>query len=90
MGNLASQLEILSPSLIERFPATVKEVDKICHRLGIEIGWHYILDITWILQQLDCPPEATILDVGAGAGALQFVLAEWGYNIISVDCFSLN
>lgn len=87
MTSLASRLEILSPSLIEQFPATVKKVDKICHRLGIEIGWHYILDITWILQQLDCPSGVTILDAGAGTGALQFVLAERGYNIISVDFF---
>ena len=77
--------ESLQPSLMEQYPKTVGEVDRLCHRLGIELGWHYILDITWILQNLHCPPGSTIIDAGAGYGALQYVLAARGYNVKSVD-----
>jgi ubiquinone/menaquinone biosynthesis C-methylase UbiE len=54
-------------------------------RLGLELGWHYILDITWILDQMDLPRGAAIIDAGAGSGILQFALAERGHNVISVD-----
>ncbi len=85
MPNTTDRLELLSPSLIDQFPETVREIDLLCRRLHMEIGWHYILDITWILEQLDAQLYGTILDAGAGLGALQFVLAQRGCNIISVD-----
>ena len=78
-------LEILPPDLIEEFPHTVREVDLLAKRLGHEWGWHYLLDIVWILSNLDVPPGGTILDAGAGNGLLQFALAARGYHVISVD-----
>lgn len=55
--------------------------------LGFEPGWHYPLDILWILNSLTeaVPPPATIMDIGAGSGPLQFLLAALGYDVISVD-----
>jgi ubiquinone/menaquinone biosynthesis C-methylase UbiE len=79
------RLEILSADLIQDNPETVREVDRMCRMLGTGLGWHYILDITWILGQMDLPPGSTVVDAGAGNGVLQFALAERGYNVISVD-----
>ena len=51
-------------------------------------GWHYDLDIIWILNKLieyEVKPGDWILDAGAGQGLLQFILASKGYNVISYD-----
>lgn len=66
------------------------EFEKWRRILGAEPGWHYPIDLTWILgwvtQNLD--PPATVLDVGAGTGLLQFLLAAQGYKVISLDLVS--
>lgn len=51
-------------------------------------GWHYDIDETWILENLEraqLPAGATILDAGAGLGAMQYILAARGYNVVSLD-----
>jgi ubiquinone/menaquinone biosynthesis C-methylase UbiE len=51
-------------------------------------GWHYDLDQIWILHELEVAgikPGATIVDAGAGQGVMQYLLASYGYNIISLD-----
>ena len=51
-------------------------------------GWHYDLDIIWILKELEknnINKGATILDAGAGLGITQFILSYLGYNVISLD-----
>lgn len=53
-----------------------------------EVGWHYLLDLTWQLKEIlkmNLPLKATIIDAGAGNGMMQFILASLGYNILSVD-----
>lgn len=50
------------------------------------LGWHYPLDLIWILQNLrDIPLDSVILDAGAGDGLLQYILATRGYKVISAD-----
>lgn len=83
--NSKANIEILGPCLLNKYPKTVSEVDLLCSRLGREIGWHYILDLVYILEMIDLPPGARILDAGAGNGIAQFALAARGYNVISVD-----
>lgn len=81
-------LELLSPTLIERYPEKVQKIDHLCGCIWKEIGWHYILDLTWILEyveRLNLPGGATIIDAGAGKGILQFLLSDLGYNVLSVD-----
>lgn len=51
-----------------------------------EIGWHYIVDLTWIYRQaLGWPRQARVLDVGGGGGPAQFLLAEMGFQVTNVD-----
>ena len=87
VGPGGALIEILSPSLTSLHPDLVQRIDLLCRQLAKEIGWHYILDLVWILKQIELEPGRTILDAGAGNGVLQFLLADLGYNVISVDFF---
>lgn len=81
-------IELLGIDLLKQNPQIVREVDRMRIALGRGLGWHYVLDITWILKnlsQMGLTKGATILDAGAGMGLLQFILSERGYNVISVD-----
>ncbi|MDD5629894.1 MAG: class I SAM-dependent methyltransferase [Elusimicrobia bacterium] len=66
----------------------LREID---HWLGVfnwANGWHYDLDMIWILRNiaaLGLPRGSVILDAGAGLGMMQFILAARGYNVISLD-----
>ncbi len=51
----------------------------------MSLGWHYLLDLIWILRELGEQKNLRILDVGAGLGLLQFILAERGHRVISAD-----
>ena len=39
----------------------------------------------WVMDQLGCLPETTVLDVGAGISPLPLLLAELGAKVITVD-----
>lgn len=50
------------------------------------IGWHYIIDLTWIYAQAQgWPAGSTVLDVGGGSGPTQFLLAEMGFDVVNID-----
>lgn len=82
---MKNKIELLSEKLIEEYPEIAMDVLGYSSKLSIMLGWHYLLDIIWILKELDVPPGSTILDAGAGRGVLQFMLVEKGYNVISAD-----
>ena len=51
-----------------------------------QIGWHYIIDLTWIYRRFkDRPPGLCVLDAGGGIGPAQFLLAELGHNVTNAD-----
>lgn len=53
-----------------------------------QIGWHYIVDLTWIYGRLKhLLPGSRILDAGGGVGAAQFMLAELGFDVTNVDLY---
>jgi ubiquinone/menaquinone biosynthesis C-methylase UbiE len=86
VSNLA--IELLSPQLIIEHKDSLQQIENLSNSLWREIGWHYQLDFLWILsnlKQLGVPGGANIVDAGAGNGLLQYLLAEQGYNVISVD-----
>jgi ubiquinone/menaquinone biosynthesis C-methylase UbiE len=81
-------IELLHPSLISADPELTDKIDRLSRALLREIGWHYIVDLVWILRQLNehhIPPGSKIVDAGAGNGVLQFLLAYSGYDVIAVD-----
>lgn len=66
----------------------LKEIDYWLKVMGRTQGWHYDMDIVWILSELEnagIKKGATILDAGGGLGITQFILAARGYNVISLD-----
>jgi SAM-dependent methyltransferase len=83
---MTDRLELLSVSLLDTERATVNDLKKIAHQLKLEFGWHYLLDISWILSQVDpIPASLTFIDAGAGTGVIQWYLVENGATVISVD-----
>jgi len=80
------KIEILNVDALEENRVLADELYAFAARWGIELGWHYILDLMWILTELGpIQPGMTILDAGAGFGLIQWWLAEHGARVISVD-----
>ena len=51
-----------------------------------QIGWHYIIDLTWIYSRaVNWPQGIRVLDAGGGRGPAQFLLAEMGFDITNID-----
>lgn len=80
-------IELLDIGLLED-EELLKEIDHWLEVFNWPNGWHYDLDIIWIIKQLEknnILPGSTILDAGAGYGMTQFILAARGYNVVSLD-----
>lgn len=79
-------LELLDPETLLRgddFEAVEYFLRTSRHR---HIGWHYIVDLAWIHSRArNWAPGGRILDVGGGAGPLQYLLAEMGFDVTNVD-----
>lgn len=82
------KIELLSVALLDQYRQQVEDLRKLARSLGLELGWHYLLDITWILGELGPLQGKRILDAGAGTGLLQWYLAQHGAEVISVDRLS--
>jgi len=80
------RIDILSADALSEQRALADELYAFAGRWGIELGWHYILDLMWILTELGPLYEGmTVLDAGAGFGVMQWWLAEHGVDVVSVD-----
>jgi SAM-dependent methyltransferase len=78
-------IEILPVSLLDRQRQCVNALRRLAQSLSLEFGWHYLLDLTWMLSHLGKVNGRRILDAGAGVGILQWYLAEQGAEVLSVD-----
>lgn len=81
----SEKIEILPVSLLDENRATVQSLKRLARALGLDFGWHYLLDLTWIIQHLGPPKGKRIMDAGAGTGVIQWYLADRGADVISVD-----
>lgn len=84
---MQEKLELLNIGLLGD-KEKLKSIDRWLKVMNWSNGWHYDLDIIWILRQIDelgLPQGSTIIDAGAGLGITQFILAERGYNVLSLD-----
>ena len=82
------RIEILSVDLLDRNRPLVEDLKQLANALGLEFGWHYLLDLSWILSLLGDPGGRRVMDAGAGTGILQWFLAKEGAQVISVDRLS--
>ena len=89
--NFSEKIEILGLDLFETHKEEIGIVEQFQKYFGPALGWHYYLDIAWIVREISSLPRgALILDAGAGSGLLQFILAELGYNVLSADFLGRN
>lgn len=79
-----SALEILPVSLLDEHRQTVLGLRPLAADLKIGLGWHYLLDLSWIIAHLGSG-SGTVLDAGAGWGLMQWYLCEEGFRVISAD-----
>jgi len=82
---MADRIELLSVALLEECRDEVARLRKLADGLAIALGWHYLLDLAWVLRELPGRAPLRVLDAGAGLGVLQWRLAEDGHEVISVD-----
>ena len=78
-------IEILPVELLDQHRLLVEKLKDFSRSVGLELGWHYLLDLVWILTRLDPHFDKNLLDAGAGTGILQWYLAQQGANVTSVD-----
>ncbi len=82
---MPDSIEILSVELLDKNRLTVNALKKLARSLGLEFGWHYLLDLAWIIQSLGDVQGKRLIDAGAGTGVLQWYLAQEGAEVLSVD-----
>jgi len=82
---MPDRIELLSVSLLDSERDRINELKDLAQRLKLEFGWHYLLDISWILSLVEHISNRKIIDAGAGTGVIQWYLAENGAEVISVD-----
>jgi 2-polyprenyl-3-methyl-5-hydroxy-6-metoxy-1,4-benzoquinol methylase len=86
---ITEKIEILSVELLDQHRARVENLRQLAGSLRIEFGWHYLLDIVWILHHLEESvgdvDGMRISDAGAGVGLMQWYLAQSGATVISID-----
>lgn len=82
---MQDKIEILSVNLLDEQRPTVDELKHLAHSLGLEFGWHYLLDLIWIIHSLSLVNGKRIMDAGAGVGVMQWYLADHGAVVLSVD-----
>jgi SAM-dependent methyltransferase len=85
LATSSEKIEILSVELLDQHRPLVNRLKSLAASLGLEFGWHYLLDLTWIISHLRSLKDLRCLDAGAGTGVLQWFLAENGASVISVD-----
>ena len=58
------RLEILSASLLDVHRGIVEEMRQTTGQLGLGLGWHYLLDLSWSADMLQARPRQHVMDAG--------------------------
>ena len=80
-----SELRLLSVDLLAQEASLVREFRGKAQKLGLGLGWHYLLDLSWAARRLRPRAPMWVLEAGAGFGLMQWWLADRGANVLSVD-----
>lgn len=79
------RIEILSVDLLDKNREVVRSLRRLAASLRLEFGWHYLLDLVWMIGLLGDVGHRRIMDAGAGIGIMQWYLAGQGADVLSVD-----
>jgi SAM-dependent methyltransferase len=83
---IGDKIEIPSVDLLEKHRKMVNDFWSVSRAVRVEPGWHYLLDLTWIVENIGLISGKRILDAGAGMGLMQWYLVEHGaVEVISAD-----
>jgi hypothetical protein len=82
---LQPKVELLSVNLLNQNRSLVDELKQLADGLNLELGWHFLLDLAWILSHLQPVQGMKVLDAGAGTGLMQWYLAGKRVDVLSVD-----
>jgi SAM-dependent methyltransferase len=82
---MGDRIEILSVALLDQHRDGVQSLRRLAGSLRLEFGWHYLLDLTWMIGLLGDVRGKEIMDAGAGTGIMQWYLAGQGARVLSVD-----
>lgn len=84
--NQGEKIEIPSVELLDRRRDVVDALWKVSRAVRVEPGWHYLLDLAWISENLGEATGKRILDAGAGMGLMQWYMIEQGAaEVVSAD-----
>jgi len=84
--NEGEKIEIPSVELLDRHRDVVNALWAVSHGTRVEPGWHYLLDLVWIAENLGPVSGRHMLDAGAGMGLMQWYLIEQGAaEVVSAD-----
>jgi len=78
-------IEILPVTLLNDHRNLVNELRMLARSLGLDFGWHYLLDLIWIITKIGDVSNKRIIDAGAGTGLIQWYLADHGAEVLSID-----
>jgi SAM-dependent methyltransferase len=78
-------LRLLSVDLLAQEASLVSEFREKSRQLGLGVGWHYLLDLSWAAHALRPKAGMWVLDAGGGVGLMQWWLADRGVDVLSVD-----
>jgi len=78
-------IEILPVDLLRSDASTVADLRRLSRATNLGFGWHYVLDLVWVIKHARLKPGERVLDAGAGLGILQWYLSERGFDVLSVD-----
>lgn len=80
------KIEIPSVELLDLHRDVINALWTVSRATRVEPGWHYLLDLAWIAENLGSVSGKRILDAGAGMGLAQWYLIERGAaEVISAD-----
>jgi SAM-dependent methyltransferase len=80
------KIEIPSVEMLDVHRDVVNDLWAVSRATHVEPGWHYLLDLTWIVDNLGEINGKHIMDAGAGLGLMQWYLIEQGAaEVISAD-----
>jgi len=85
---MQNKIEIIPVSILDEQRPVVNELKKLANELGLEFGWHYLLDLTWVIREIGKIQSLKIIDAGAGIGLIQWYLAQHGGTVYSIDRMS--
>ena len=88
MRDHSDLIEILPASMLDSHRILVEQMRHVSSELGIGLGWHYLLDLSWAAHMLWAGRGDSVMDAGAGVGVMQWWLAAQGINVLSVDANS--